>query len=398
MNQSTAAKEQRWDRGVYGLLYSEKARSIFFQVVCLGVFFGLTAMFIFNASVNLKMQGTATGFGFLSERSGFAINQLPIAYSEDSTFFRAFLVGLVNTIIVSGLGIVLATLLGFFVAICRLSSNYLLTKAAVVFIETLRNLPLLLQIFFWYYVVLQALPDVRSSVTLGQHVYINNRGFHLPAVVFGPGSSGFMVTLVVVGLSWLIYRAVVSRHRRLTGTQLPLWPYLLSSAGVLTLAYVVTGKPLSLTVPTLQGFNFVGGLVMSPEFLALFLSLSLYTAAFIAEIVRAGILAVPKGQVEAARALGLSRWVALTKVIIPQAMRVIVPPLTSQYLNLTKNSSLAAAIGYPELVSVFAGTVLNQTGQAVEVLAITMAVYLSLSLVMSLLMNLYNKRIQLTQR
>ena len=378
--------------------YSEKVRSVFFQMMCLLVFLALTATFIYNASINLKLQGTATGFGFLSERSGFAINQLPISYSEDSTFFRAFLVGMINTIIVSGLGIILATLLGFIVAICRLSTNYLLSKTAVVFIETLRNLPLLLQIFFWYYVVLQALPTVRSSITLADHIFINNRGIHIPSLIFEPGAIGFGASLAVVGLSFFVYRWLVVRHQRLTGIRWPLWPFVVSSGTVLSLALVVTKVPIKLDVPSLQGFNFTGGLVMTPEFLALFLSLSLYTASFIAEIVRAGILAVPKGQVEAARALGLKRSTALSKVIIPQAMRIIIPPLTSQYLNLTKNSSLAAAIGYPELVSVFAGTVLNQTGQAVEVLAITMAVYLTLSLSMSVMMNLYNKRIQLTQR
>ena len=382
----------------FRLFYSEKVRSVFLQILCLLVFCGITAMFIYNASVNLKIQGTATGFAFLGERSGFAINQLPINYSEDSTFFRAFLVGLVNTIIVSGLGIILATLLGFFVAICRLSSNFLLSKTAVVFIETLRNLPLLLQILFWYFVVVEVLPDIQNSMAVGSAIFINKRGFYMPSLVYEPGSLALMICVLVVCSSFFMYRVIVNRHQQLTGVRWPFWPYLLSSAVVLISAFFVTGQPLSLQFPVLKGFNFAGGMVLSPEFCALFISLSFYTASFIAEIVRAGIVAVPKGQSEAARALGLKRSTVLSKVVVPQAMRLIVPPLTSQYLNLTKNSSLATAIGYPELVHVFAGTVLNQTGQAVEVLALTMAVYLTLSLTMSLVMNIYNRRIQLTQR
>lgn len=362
------------------------------------IFFLLVGMIIFNAAVNLKSQGTATGFEFLRDRSGFSISQVPISYTEDSTFFRAFLVGLVNTIIVSFLGIIFATILGFIVAICRLSSNYLLSKLAVIYIEILRNLPLLLQIVFFWYLFTNSLPVVRQSINLANHVFINNRGVHIPSLLFEPGSLVVVVVLLVVLASLTIYRGLLRRHQRLTGVRWPYWPYFASSTGVLVGALLITGMPFGIEVPKLTGFNFEGGMVMSPEFLALFASLSLYTAAFIAEVVRAGILAVPKGQVEAARALGLKRSTALSLVIIPQAMRVIVPPLTNQYLNLTKNSSLAAAIGYPELVAVFAGTVLNQTGQAVEVIAITMAVYLTLSLTMSLVMNIYNKKIQLTQR
>ncbi|OOV36744.1 amino acid ABC transporter permease, partial [Candidatus Synechococcus spongiarum LMB bulk10D] len=325
------------------LIYNEKARSIFVQVLCLVLFVALTATLVYNAAINLKSQGIASGFGFLSERSGFAINQLPISYSEDSSYFRAFWVALINSVIVSGIGIVLATAIGFLVAICRLSSNYLLSKLAVIYIETLRNLPLLLQIFFWYFVVLSSLPLVRNSLQLGESVFLNNRGLNVPRLVFEPGS-WLVVAVVLLGFLGLwVYRRFVYHYQLKTGKRLWLWPYLVVATMVCVGVTLAMGTPLHWQVPQLSGFNFEGGITLSPEFMALLLSLSLYTAAFIAEIVRAGITSVPKGQVEAAKALDLPSSVTLFKIVIPQAMRVIIPPLTSQYLNLTKNSSLAAA-------------------------------------------------------
>ncbi|MCY4381163.1 MAG: ABC transporter permease subunit [Proteobacteria bacterium] len=380
------------------LIYHEKTRPITIQCVCLVAFLVVTATLVYNAGVNLKEQGVASGFGFLFERSGFSINQMPISYTEDSSYFRAFLVGLLNSIIVSFLGIIIATVLGFFIAICRLSSNFLLSKLAMIYVEILRNLPLLLQIFFWYFVILAALPSVRESYELFDTFYLNNRGINIPRLVSEPASGLVLLSVVLMILGLFGYHKYINYHHMQTGKRLAIWPAYLVSGLLFLCILWLRDFPYSFEVPKLGGFNFEGGLVLYPEFLALLFSLSLYTAAFIAEIVRAGILAVPKGQVEAAKSLGLSHGVTLTKVVIPQAMRVIVPPLTSQYLNLTKNSSLAAAIGYPELVSVFAGTVLNQTGQAVEVIALVMSVYLTLSLSLSAIMNLYNKKIQLTER
>ena len=374
------------------------ARAIIFQavVLILVVAFGY---YIFNNTLeNMESRGIASGFDFLESTAGFGIIMHLIPYSEESSYGRAFLVGLLNTLVLSAIGIVLATIIGFIVGVARLSNNWLVSRIAAVYIEVVRNVPLLLQIFFWYFAVLRAVPSPRNSIEfLG--TYLNNRGLYSPAPVPEEGFSGVVIA-VLLGLAIIVGLARWARKRQdATGDQFPVfW----SSVGILVglplLAAIVTGFPLTWDHPELQGFNFVGGMVIIPEFVALLLALAIYTAAFIAEIVRAGILAVSHGQTEAAHALGLRTGPTLRLVIIPQALRVIIPPLTSQYLNLTKNSSLAAAIAYPELVSIFAGTVLNQTGQAVEVLAITMAVYLTLSLSISLIMNWYNKRIALVER
>jgi len=340
----------------------------------------------------------ATGFSFLQSKSGFAINQLPIHYTEDSTYFRAFLVGLVNTIIVSFLGIVTATILGFLVAIARLSQNYILNRLATAYIEILRNLPLLLLIFFFYFVVIRSLPLVRESWHISEVIFLNNRGLYLPALIHEPGSWIVVVAGIAAIILWFVYSGYVNRYQLKTGRRLAIWPVIVASMVGVAVLTLLIGTPFSWEFSKLGGFNFNGGIVVSPEFLSLYAALSCYTASFIAENVRSGILAVPKGQLEAARSLGLKRSVTLRKIVIPQAMRVIIPPMTNQYLNLTKNSSLAATIGYPELFAVFGGTVLNQTGQAVEVLAITMGVYLFLSLTTSLVMNIYNKNTLLTER
>jgi general L-amino acid transport system permease protein len=304
-----------------------------------------------------------------------------IEYSEQSTYGRAFLVGLLNTLLVSALGIVLATVLGFVIGVARLSRNWLIARLATVYIETIRNLPLLLQIFFWYFAVIRTLPGPRESLSLWNSVYLNNRGLYVPAPVPGPEFWWAMiVVLASAALAWFL-RPRETRPSRPVAVGGP-------AAALLILAFAMLA---SWEIPALRGFNFAGGWVLIPELVALLVALTTYTAAFIAEIVRAGIESVPRGQVEAAEALGLSPRQTLTRIVIPQALRVIVPPLANQYLNLTKNSSLAAAIAYPDLVSVFAGTVLNQTGQAVEVIAITMAVYLAISLAISAGMNLYNR-------
>jgi len=379
-------------------------RSIFFQLLLVAFIVGFGWYLFVNTTANLERQGIASGFDFLNSTAGFGIIMSLIEYSEESTYGRAFLVGLLNTILMSVLGIVLATIIGFIIGIARLSSNWLIAKMATVYVETLRNIPLLLQIFFWYFYVLRVVPSPRNSVNILDSVFINNRGVYSPKPLFGDGFEFVVIGFVVAIFSIVILSRWARKRLYDTGEQFPV--FLTSLATILglpllglVLAVLVYGKiPLSFDYPVLRGFNFNGGLVMIPEFVALLLALSAYTATFIAEIVRAGILAVSHGQTEAAHALGLRNGPTLRLVIIPQALRVIIPPLTSQYLNLTKNSSLAAAIAYPELVSVFAGTVLNQTGQAVEVIGITMAIYLGISLLISAFMNWYNRKMALVER
>jgi general L-amino acid transport system permease protein len=374
-------------------------RALFFQVIILGGIILAGIYIVGNTMANLERQGIASGFGFLNTESGFAIIMHLIEYSESSTHGRVFFVGLINTIVVSFFSIVLATVLGFIIGVARLSNNWVISKIATVYIEIVRNIPLLLQIFFWYFGVVRNLPSPKKSVELLDSFFLNNRGLYSPSPV---PESGFSLTIIafVIGV---VATVAISRwaHKRQdqTGQQFPMFYTALGLIiGLPLLALLVTGFPISWDYPELKGFNFKGGMVVIPEFASLALALSIYTAAFIAEIVRAGITSVSKGQSEAAHALGVRNGPTLRLVIIPQALRVIIPPLTSQYLNLTKNSSLATAIAYPDMVSVFAGTSLNQVGQAVEVLAITMAVYLTLSLSISSFMNWYNAKMALVER
>ena len=374
-------------------------RAIAFQAIALIaiVIFGWT---IFqNTQTNLRQLGIASGFGFLSSPSGFGIVQSLIPYSATSSYGYVFWVALLNTLLVSILGILLATLLGFFIGIARLSKNWLISRLALVYIEIFRNIPLLLQIFFWYFAVLRAMPSPRQSLNLGDALFLNIRGLYLPAPQFQPGFSLVVIALVIaIGLVIFLVRWA-HRRQMATGQQFPIFSASLALlAGLPLLTFWLAGSPLVWQYPQLEGFNFQGGWVVIPEMASLVLALSIYTAAFIAEIVRAGIQAVSHGQTEASFSLGINSSNTLRLIILPQALRVIIPPLTNQYLNLTKNSSLAAAIGYPDLVSAFAGTVLNQTGQAIECIAITMAVYLTISLLISLLMNTYNRRAALVER
>ena len=378
---------------------SGRFRGWLFQLLTLTIV-GLLFWALFdNLQTNLANRGITTGFGFLDSEAGFGIISHLIEYSESSTYGRAFLVGLLNTLLVSFIGIILATLLGVVVGVARLSGNWLISHLALWYVELIRNIPLLLQIFFWYFAVLRTLPSPRQSINWGDTIFMNNRGIYLPSPLPEDGFSlvwwGVAVALII---SVIIFRWARRRQHQ-TGRPFPRWRVaigLLLGLPLLILAF--QGFPLSWELPALRGFNFQGGVVMIPEFMALLLALSLYTASYIAEIVRSGIQAVNRGQSEAALSLGLSRGQTLRLVILPQALRVIIPPLTSQYLNLLKNSSLAAAIAYPDLVSVFAGTVLNQTGQAVEVIGITMGVYLLISLSISLLMNWYNHKMRLVER
>jgi general L-amino acid transport system permease protein len=322
-----------------------------------------------------------------------------IEYSPTSTYFDSFIVGLLNTLLVAGLGIFVATIVGFTIGIARLSSNWLIAKLAEAYIEVLRNLPLLLQIFFWYFAVLRALPKPKQSLELFDSFFLNNRGLFIPDPIFGEGGTlilySFIAAIIIsIGI------AVWSRQRQnKTGQTFPVF---YSSVGLIILfvflSLFATGFPVTFDYPELKGFNFKGGIKLIPELVALTFALSMYTASFIAEVVRAGIQAVSLGQTEAARSLGLNQGQILRLVIIPQALRVIVPPLTNQYLNLTKNSSLAAAIAYPDLVLVFAGTALMQTGQAIEIIGMVMGVYLLLSLLTSIIMNLFNRFMRVAER
>jgi len=377
-----------------------KIRSTFYQVALLSAIAFLVYGAVTNAIENLARANIASGFGFWNNTAGFDISQSLIYYSSQaSTYGRAFWVGLLNTLLVASLGIVFATVLGFIVGLSRLSKNWLLSKVAGGFVETIRNLPLLLQLLFWYNAVLKALPDIRDSIHIPGGAMINNRGLFLPRPEFLYGFELVPIALAVGVVAAIGFSVWARRRQARTGQQAPTAAVTLALViGLPLAALALRGFPLEFSYPQAGRFNIAGGIEVLPEFAALLFGLSVYTAAFIAEVVRAGVLAVPHGQVEAAYSLGLQPRPTLRLVVVPQAMRVIIPPLTSQYLNLTKNSSLAVAIGYPDLVQVFTGTVLNQTGQAVEVVAITMMVYLVISLTTSLLMNIYNRRVALVER
>ncbi|MGC1571102.1 MAG: amino acid ABC transporter permease [Pseudolabrys sp.] len=380
------------------LIYNPKVRSIAYQAVLCAVIVFLAWSAIHNAAENLARAKIASGFGFWENTAGFDISQTLIEYQATSTYGRAFWVGLINTLVVAGLGIVLATILGFLIGIARLSKNWLMARMAGFYVETIRNIPLLLQLLFWYNAVLKALPDIRESIVVGG-VYLNNRGLFLPEPIFKSGFGAVAITALVGVAGSIAFYLWARKRQERTGQQAPvLWVTLALVLGLPLAVFALAGFPLGFDFPKAGRFNIAGGVEVLPEFAALLFGLSVYTAAFIAEVVRAGILAVSRGQSEAAYSLGLRPGPTLRLIVVPQAMRVIIPPLTSQYLNLTKNSSLAVAIGYPDLVQVFTGTVLNQTGQAVEVVAITMLVYLVISLTTSLLMNIYNSRMALSER
>jgi general L-amino acid transport system permease protein len=347
-----------------------------------------------NARSNLEAQRITSGFGFLSNTAGFDVSQALIPYSGSDTYTRVFFVGLLNTLLVAVIGIFFATIIGFLVGLGRLSPNWLLSRVAGAYVELIRNLPLLFQILFWYLAVLATLPNPRQSISLFGSFFLSNRGFVIPKPIPHEGLAAFAIAIVIAIAASLLLRSYARRLLFQSGRLLRIWPYVLGLLiGLPLLTALVFGKPVTFEIPELKGFNFSGGSRVIPEFVALTVALSTYTAAFIAEIVRAGVLSVHKGQMEAGSSLGLSRGSALRLIVVPQAMRVILPPLTNQYLNLTKNSSLAVGIGYPDLFSVFAGTTLSQTGQAIEIIAITMGVYLTISLVTSAIMSFYGWRL-----
>jgi general L-amino acid transport system permease protein len=380
-------------------LYDRKVRSVAIQTLLCVVIAFLVYAAATNAIENLARAKIASGFGFWNNTAGFDISQTLIEFTSGvSTYGRAFWVGLLNTLLVGAIGVVGATVIGFIVGIARLSGNLLVRRVASGYVEIVRNIPLLLQLLFWYNAVLKALPELSNSLVVAG-AYLNNRGLFLPKPEFGDGIEEVLIAFgagVILAAAW---RWFGSWRQAKTGKRPPvLLVTLVLVLGLPTAAFLMTGVPVHFDLPQAGRFNIRGGIEVLPEFAALTVGLTIYTAAFIAENVRAGISSVSRGQTEAAAALGLRQRRILKLVVIPQAMRVIIPPLTNQYLNLIKNSTLAVAIGYPDLVQVFTGTVLNLTGQAVEVVAITMGVYLTISLTTSLLMNWYNARIALVER
>ncbi len=365
-----------------------------FQILFVAALVWLGAEIVANARANLAAQRITSGFGFLENNAGFDVSQSLISYSGSDSYVRVFFVGLLNTLAVAVVGIFFATILGFSVALGRLSPNWLLSRIAGGYVELIRNLPPLFQILFWYRAVLAALPNPRQSYSFFASFFISNRGLVIPKPVATAGLDPFLIAAAIAIVAAFVLRRYARKELFDKGRKITIWPYVLGLiVGLPLLTMLIFGRPITLEFPTLRGFNFAGGSRLIPEFVALTLALSTYTAAFIAEIVRAGIMSVHKGQMEAGASLGLSRGQTLRMIVVPQAMRVILPPLTNQYLNLTKNSSLAVAIGYPDLVSVFAGTTLSQTGQAIEIISITMGVYLLISLVTSAIMSFYGWRL-----
>jgi len=373
-------------------------RSVVYQVVAVSLIVFIGWFLVSNTLHNLSVRNISTGFQFLTREAGFAIGESPIAYGPENTYARAIMVGLLNTLRIAVIGIILATILGTIVGIARLSKNWLVAKISMIYVEVIRNVPLLLQLFFWYAIITETLPGPRQAINVMPGVFMSNRGIKLPAptdhVAFDIAAFGFLLAFIVIGV--VVHYA--KKRQDATGKAFPVYRTGIALlVGLPFLGWLLGGAPMELNVPKLQGFNYVGGATLTPEFAALLIGLVLYTAGFIAEVVRAGIQAVNYGQWEAAGALGLSRSQTLRLIVLPQSLRVIIPPMTSQYLNLTKNSSLAVAIGYPDIVSI-ANTTLNQTGQAIEGIMIIMGVYLAISLSISLFMNWYNKHIALVER
>jgi general L-amino acid transport system permease protein len=373
-------------------------RGIILQVLFVAVIAALIAFFVNNTIVNLRRQSIASGFGFLNREAAFGIGESLIAYSPADTYARAFLVGLTNTLYVSAIGIVLATILGTLIGLARLSSNWLVAKLAMVYVEAFRNIPLALQLLFWWAMLRGAAPAPREAWQPLPGIFISNRGIVFPVAREDPAHLMMAIAFAIgIVITFLLYRWA-RRRQEATGQQFPTgWAGLGLLLGLPLIVFLAYGAPLTFDWPVLRGFNFAGGSGMSPEFGALLIGLVVYTASFIAEIVRAGILAVSWGQSEAAMALGLRSGHRMRLVVLPQALRVIIPPMTGEYLSLTKNSSLAVIIGFPDLVSI-ANTTINQTGQAVEGIAMIMAVYLVISLLISLAMNLYNRAVALVER
>jgi len=372
-------------------------RSILYQILAVGLVALGVWFLVSNTLHNLAARNISTGFGFLHREAGFAIGETVISYSPADTYGRAIWVGLLNTLRVAAVGLVLATILGTIIGIARLSKNWLVSRLALIYVEVIRNVPLLLQLFFWYALITENMPGPRQAANPLPGVFISNRGLKLPSLE-GNALDWMLWGLVLAIVAILALAHWGNKRRESTGRIFPLGRVALALlVGLPLVGWLASGASLTVVMPELKGFNFAGGLTLSPEFTALLAGLVMYTGAFVAEVVRSGIQAVSNGQWEAAGALGLRRGQVLRLVVLPQALRVMVPPMTNQYLNLTKNSSLAVAIGYPDIVSVV-NTTLNQTGQAIEGILIIMAAYLTVSLSISAFMGWYNRRIKLVER
>lgn len=395
---SSTPANTKSNRSLAALLYDKTFRSILYQILVFGGVFLLGWFLVSNTLTNLERQDIATGFGFLEREASFGISESVVEYSPADTYGRALVVGILNTLKVSLLGIILATLLGTLIGIGLVSKNWLLRFLGKTYIETFRNIPLLLQLFFWYSVITNAFPSPRQALNPIGGVFLSNRGLYLPIPAESPAWTAVLIAVVVGVIGAFVLRRWSLKRLEATGE---VFPYLSVGLGVIVglplLVWLFSGAPTEMNVPALRGFNFQGGISMSPEFFTLLLGLTVYTATYIAEVVRSGIQSVAKGQSEAATSLGLKPSWVMRLIVLPQALRVIIPPLTNQYLNLTKNSSLAVAIGYPDLVSI-SNTTMNQTGQAVEAVVIFMTIYLSISLLISFFMNWYNKRMALVER
>ena len=392
-------RPQRLQGPALAILYDRRIRDIFWQAVVLAGIVVLVAFFVRNASENMLQAGIASGFDFLSHTSGIDLPFVLTAYTAQSSILALMWTGVANTLAVSAVAMIAATVLGFAVGIARLSTNWLLSTLGGVYVEVVRNIPLLFFVLFWYFGVIAALPGPRDSINFFGIAFLNNRGLTVPtplegrALLTAAGISIAAIALQIAVAAW------ARRRRDRTGRDFPVWSVgLLLVLGLPVLAFAVATLATAWDIPALRGFNYRGGFVLIPEFVALFAALSTYAAAFIAEIVRGGILAIAKGQVEAARAIGLKPHQVLRLVVVPLALRVMIPPLTSQYLNVLKNSSLGAVIAFPELVSVFMGSALNITGQAVEIIALTLAIYLAAGLVVSAFMNWFNAKMALVER
>lgn len=386
------------NRSLQSLVYNPELRQFVYQALTVVLIAWLIWYSWSNAAENLAKANMTAGFGFLGGRAGFELAQTPIDFSSDSTYLRALVVGLINTLIVAVTGIITASIVGLLVGLGRLSNNWLIAKLSTIYVEVFRNIPPLLVIFFWYKGVLSLLPEVRKALALPLSVFVTNRGIYMPAPIFGDSIWIVAVAFVIGLIGAIIYSRWASKRQMATGQRSPvLMVNLALIVGLPLLAFIGLGLPVSFDVPKLGKFNMQGGTVVGPEFLSLYLALSFYTASFIAEIVRAGIRGVSKGQSEAAHALGIRPGLTTRLIVLPQALRIIIPPLTSQYLNLTKNSSLAVAIGYADLVAV-GGTILNQTGHSIEIIGIWMLLYVSTSLATSLFMNWFNAKMALVER
>lgn len=387
----------------FNFFQDQRVRSAFYQILTAGIVGWLIYYLVSNTTQNLQSRGMSTGFGFMDVSAGFDIEFKLMEYAPGvGTYYDVFIIGALNTLLISFFAIILSTILGFFIGVLRLSNNWLVAKVSLTFVEIFRNIPLLIQVVFWYIGVFSLLPAVKKTVDISfgtERILINNRGLYLAWPV--PGETFWMtiVAFLVAIVAALVYRRIAHKKQDQSGEQTRI---LLPSLAVIIIlpliVYFLTGMPLEWDVPVLEGFNFVGGATVAPAFLALLVSLSIYHAAQIAEAVRAGILSVNVGQSDAAKAIGLKSGKVMSLVIIPQAMPSIVPPLISNWMNTVKNSSLAIALGYPDIVSLFMQTSLNQVGHAVEIVGLTMAFYMLVSLIISVLLNIYNKRVQLVER